>query len=232
MAPRHLIVNADDFGASVGVNRGIVEAHRDGIVTSTSLMVARSAARVAAELAHANPDLSVGLHFEHPDGPELVDRPAARAALERQLERFRSLIGRDPTHLDSHHHVHRDSPLRECFTELGATLSVPVRDVSPVVYIGGFYAQWEWQVTELHYVSVEFLQQILRTEVTADWTELGCHPGYLSEGFQSVYLSEREAELRTLTDPRIRETLAELEIELAGYAAYNRAAASNRSAAI
>jgi predicted glycoside hydrolase/deacetylase ChbG (UPF0249 family) len=69
-------------------------------------------------------------------------------------------------------------------------------------------------------VSVEFLQQILNTEVTAEWTELGCHPGHVGDGFESVYLSEREVELETLTDPRIRDTIDELEIELCSFADY------------
>jgi predicted glycoside hydrolase/deacetylase ChbG (UPF0249 family) len=216
--PRRLIVNADDFGASVGVNRGIIEAHRDGIVTSASLMVDRPRAEQAADLARRNPGLSVGLHFEEHQGAS----PAAD--FERQLERFRSLIGRDPTHLDSHHHAHRQAPLREVLARAGDALAVAVRELSPIAYIGGFYAQWEWQVTDLHHVSVEFLQEILHTEVSAEWTELGCHPGYVTDDFQSVYLAEREEEVRTLTDPRVRRTLAELGIELAGFADYARAA--------
>lgn len=113
------------------------------------------------------------------------------------------------------------------FEQTLAPLGVPLREASPIVYIGGFYAQWEWKVTELRYVSVEFLEQILRTEVTAEWTELGCHPGYVGDGFESVYLSEREVELRTLTDPAVRETLDELGIELCSYADY---AAATRAA--
>ncbi len=55
---RRLIVNADDFGLSAGVNEGIVEAHVSGIVTSTSLMVDRPAAAGAAGLAREHPALS------------------------------------------------------------------------------------------------------------------------------------------------------------------------------
>ena len=220
--PRYLIVNADDFGASRGINRGIVEAHERGVLTSASLMVERPCAGEAAELAAAHPNISVGLHFEAPDRPGFDPRDAASAGpeLERQLARFGELMGRPPTHVDSHHHVHRQPGALEAFTELVGPLGVPLRDASPVAYIGGFYAQWEWEVTELRYVSVEFLQQILRTELTAEWTELGCHPGYVTDDFQSVYLGEREHELRTLTDPRVRETLAELDIELRSFAQY------------
>ncbi len=61
---RALIVNADDFGQSFGVNRGIMEAHERGIVTSASLMVRWPAAREAAAYARKYPRLSLGLHFD------------------------------------------------------------------------------------------------------------------------------------------------------------------------
>src|SRR6266566_9257613 len=61
---RYLIVNADDFGQSAGVNRGIIEAHQSGIVTSASLMVRWPAAVEAAEYARNRPGLSLGLHLD------------------------------------------------------------------------------------------------------------------------------------------------------------------------
>ena len=59
---KYLIVNADDFGQTSGINRGIVEAHLYGIVTSTSLMVDQPGAEEAARLAAGLDNLSVGLH--------------------------------------------------------------------------------------------------------------------------------------------------------------------------
>ena len=59
---RRLIVNADDFGLAAGVNEGIIEAHVNGVLTSTSLMVERSEAADAVRLARAHPALSIGLH--------------------------------------------------------------------------------------------------------------------------------------------------------------------------
>jgi predicted glycoside hydrolase/deacetylase ChbG (UPF0249 family) len=123
-----------------------------------------------------------------------------------------------PTHIDSHQHAHREKHLLPVFRKLVAPLGVPLRGDGRVHFVGGFYAQWEWQVTQLEYVSVPFLQQLLREEVPLGWTELSCHPGYRSPGYTSVYLSEREAEVHTLTDPRIRETIEELGIHLASYA--------------
>src|SRR5947208_12765584 len=64
VAMKYLIVNADDFGASHGVNRGILEAHQRGILTSTSLLVHTAWSGEAAEMSRTAPDLSVGLHAD------------------------------------------------------------------------------------------------------------------------------------------------------------------------
>jgi predicted glycoside hydrolase/deacetylase ChbG (UPF0249 family) len=106
------------------------------------------------------------------------------------------------------------------FQELVEPLGVPLRDDGKVGFVGGFYAQWEWGVTELEYVSVPFLQRMLREEVPPGWTEFSCHPGYRSPDYEAMYLVEREAEVRTLTDPAIRATIDELGIRLASYADY------------
>jgi predicted glycoside hydrolase/deacetylase ChbG (UPF0249 family) len=222
VSERVLIVNADDFGASAGINRGIVEAGERGIVTSTSLMVTGAAAADAVELARRHPDLSIGLHWDL-DGEgtqpslDLDDLDAVRAELARQLDAFDDLVGRAPTHIDSHHHVHRSPELAPIARELAAPLGVPLRGDGRVGYVGGFYGQWEHGVTDLRHVSVEFLIWILRNEVPEGWTEIGCHPGYVDDDFTSVYLTEREAELRTLTDPLVQEEIRSLGIRLASY---------------
>ena len=129
---RHLIVNADDFGASTGVNRGIVECHARGMLTSTSMMVTGAAVAEAVELSRRHPDLAVGLHWdvwgEDEREFDLSDHGAVRAEFARQLAVFRALMGRDPTHVDSHRHAHReDEPLFALFRELVDPLGVPLR---------------------------------------------------------------------------------------------------------
>lgn len=62
-AAGRLIVNADDFGRTPGINRGIVEAHVGGIVSSTTFMVNQPATEEAAALANEHPRLGVGLHL-------------------------------------------------------------------------------------------------------------------------------------------------------------------------
>jgi predicted glycoside hydrolase/deacetylase ChbG (UPF0249 family) len=215
---RYLIVNADDLGASRGVNRGILEAHERGIVTSASLMVDMpAAAQFAARAADAK-DLSVGLHatLTNEDAELLFDAPACRGELERQLARFEELLGRAPTHLDSHHNVHLEPPLRELFEALARERGLPLRGFSPARYYADFYGQWDDE-THLEQVSAESLSAMLEAEVGEGVTEFGCHPGYTGDGFESSYLIEREAELRTLCDPVIRARVEELGIRLINF---------------
>jgi chitin disaccharide deacetylase len=221
---RHVIVNADDFGASSGVNRGIVECHRRGVLTSTSLMVTGAAVEEAVVLSRENPDLAIGLHWDVVGEDErdfdLDDPDAVRREFGSQLERFVELMGRNPTHVDSHHHTHLEDGVRELFAQMVAPLGVPLRGDGQVAFIGGFYGQWEYGVTELEHISVEALQGILRNEVGEGWTELSCHPGYMTPDYHTTYAQEREVEIATLTDPRIRETISELGIRLESYATY------------
>lgn len=222
MTERVLIVNADDFGTSEGINSGIVEAHSHGIVTSTSLMVGAAAAAHAVTLAREHPALSIGLHWDLDSGGQptvdLADPAAVRAELARQLGAFQELVGRPPTHVDSHHHIHREPDVGPLARELAAPLGVPLREQGTVAYIGGFYGQWEYGVTDLYHVSPEFLIWILRNEVDEGWTELGCHPGQVRGDFNCEYLTEREVELATLTDPGVRQEIDRLGIRLASFA--------------
>src|SRR5215471_1821176 len=172
---KYLIVNADDFGASAGVNRGILECHTRGVVTSTSLMVTGRAVHEAVALSRDHPALAVGLHWdvwgEDEREFDLDDMAAVRDEFRRQLDEFHRLLGRPPTHIDSHRHAHREEQVMPLFRELVAPLGVPLRDDGRVRFVGGFYAQWEWQVTDLEHVSVPFLQWMLREEVEEGWTE-------------------------------------------------------------
>jgi predicted glycoside hydrolase/deacetylase ChbG (UPF0249 family) len=63
-----IIVTADDFGSPSAINAAVIRAHREGVLTSTSLMVAGAAADEAVSLARATPTLSVGLHVVVIDG--------------------------------------------------------------------------------------------------------------------------------------------------------------------
>ncbi|HEY6957203.1 MAG TPA: ChbG/HpnK family deacetylase [Candidatus Limnocylindria bacterium] len=85
-----LVVTADDLGMSAGVTRGILEAHRDGVVRSTSLLVTFPAAEEAAALALAERDLEVGLHIDLVGGVPVSDPAEVRSLVDGD-GRFRPL---------------------------------------------------------------------------------------------------------------------------------------------
>jgi predicted glycoside hydrolase/deacetylase ChbG (UPF0249 family) len=226
---RFLIVNADDFGQSAGINAGIIKAHEHGVLTSASMMVRWPAAGEAATYARANPSLSIGLHadfgewaFENDEWVpvyEVVpheDEAVIEAELRRQLESFRSLVGRDPTHLDSHQHVHRSEPLFEAFRRVSLEIRAPLRHASRVRHCGDLHGQERTGVRLEDVVTVENMIAIIR-RLEPGFTELGCHPGEGSD-IESTYREEREAEVAVLCDARVREALASEGIVLSSFA--------------
>src|SRR5262249_34574307 len=186
-AGRSVIVNADDFGQSAGVNAGVMATHQRGIVTSASLMVRWPAAAEAAAYARAHPSLSVGLHIDLGEwvyrrrrwvsAYEVVpldDVPAVRDEVDRQLATFRRLVGQHPTHLDSHQHVHREEPARTILLELAKQLAVPLRECTPGIrYCGDFYGQTAEGRPLPDVISVANLLRILAA-LRPGLTELGC----------------------------------------------------------
>jgi len=132
-----LIINGDDFGYSDAVNRAVIRAHREGVLTSASLMVNEPAAGQAVELAKANPNLAVGLHLvlvlgraalPHSELPHITDtegnftgssfragiqyyfKPAARRELRREMRaQFERFVatGLPFSHVDGHTHLHQ-----------------------------------------------------------------------------------------------------------------------------
>jgi predicted glycoside hydrolase/deacetylase ChbG (UPF0249 family) len=214
------IVNGDDFGASAGINRGFVEAHTQGILTSASLMINMPGAAEAIELSAAYPDLGVGLHvnFTNEGNPviDITDIGAAKAELYGQYELFLDRMGRPPTHIDSHHNVHRMPELLPLFMDLAEENGLFLRDYSSVRCFGNFYGQWDGESHPEH-INSEQLAHMLETEIMPGFTELACHPGYMGEDFQSEYGIEREFELQSLCSALARQRVAQLNIELMNY---------------
>lgn len=243
---RLLVVNADDLGRTAAINSGVFEAHRRGVVTSATLMVCYPAAADASRGAAACPGLGVGLHVQLSGGapllpaeslPSLVDahgqlprRPDQRLAcadpsevrseVRAQLERFRELTGRLPTHLDSHHHAHRLPVVLDALGELACEHRLPVRAASPRVaaelrragiastdaFVEDFYDEA---------ATPETLRRILE-ELPRGVTELMCHPGRVDAELRSTsaYVEAREREIEVLTAEDTRRWVQELGIRL------------------
>lgn len=207
-----VVVNADDFGLTRGVNRGIVEAHQRGIVTSTSLLVDAAASAAAAALAESLPDLSVGLHLDL-DGVTAEHVPAE---LERQLRRFQELKGSLPTHVDTHHNSHGDPGILRHVLAFTRRHDLPLRGHSTARVCSRFYGQWGGE-THLEQIGVAGLARLLSEGVAEGITELICHPGYPDPELRSSYAAERETEVATLCDPGARAVLDARGIRLIGF---------------
>jgi chitin disaccharide deacetylase len=135
-AARRLSVNADDFGFTRDVNRGIIDAHRNGILTATTLMANGAAFGDAVALALANPSLDVGVHFVLVGGhsvrqparalprtvPELMGTLMrggldVMAELRAQVEKI-AAAGIAPTHFDTPKHTHLLPPVLDAVARL------------------------------------------------------------------------------------------------------------------
>lgn len=223
---KYLIVNADDFGQSAGVNRGVIKAHEHGIVTSASLMVRWSAAAEAAAYGVRRPELSLGLHLDLGEWTfrsgtwvplyqvtSLDDRKSVRSEVAAQLAAFRRLTGRNPSHIDSHQHVHQREPVQSVVIELAEKLGVPLRHFCRYVnYCGDFYGQTAEGSPIPGRISVNGLIQIV-ARLSPGWTELSCHPG-LAADLDTLYRDERAQEVKVLCDPRLDRAMGVMNVEL------------------
>jgi predicted glycoside hydrolase/deacetylase ChbG (UPF0249 family) len=231
---KYLVVNADDFGQSPGINRGIIEAHERGIVTSASLMTRWPGTEAAALYARVHPELSVGLHLDLGEWayrrgnwlPLYTVVPLDCAeAIEReitaQISSFRRLLGKDPTHIDSHQHVHLQDPTCSALAEIVRDLPIPLRHFTPGIrYCGSFYGQTAEGSPLPDLISVAALLKIVGA-LPAGVTELNCHPGH-ADGLDTMYQSERSEELKVLCAPQIRAAIATNGIDLCSFATLPR----------
>jgi hypothetical protein len=250
---KRLIVNADDLGRTPGVNRGILEAHRRGIVTSATMLVTAEAAAEVPALARETPELGIGLHLAFTGGspasapalvPSLVDAggrlPAGTEGLasaqpgellaeaRAQLRRFRDLMGRDPTHFDSHHHAHRLPAVLEVVVALAWETGLPVRSASEEMRAS---LRREGITTVDHFVE-EFYGDGATTEVLVrllarlpvGTSELMCHPAVVDDALRagSRYAEPRAQELAALTHMEARQVVQAAGIRLVHYGTLDR----------
>ena len=200
---KFLIVNADDFGYSYSINRGIIEAHTKGIVTSTSVMVDGIAAKEAKDLVHY-PGLTVGLHLQL-DGLDNVE-----TELQRQIEKFVSIVGRMPDHIDTHKRHTTDKGIEVVLREYAEANNIPVRNFN-AKHIGSFGIN----------TGDSSIGQLMKSvdEATEEYNELMTHCGYSDVYLRehSSYSDPREQELEAICDPAIKQYIAEKELELCNW---------------
>ena len=215
---RRLIVNADDLGYDPEIDRGILEAHAAGLVSSATAMVDTPFS--AAALAAAPRTLDVGLHLVLDPA---LSRAAAAAEVARQVARFTALRGAPPSHLDSHKHAHARPEILAAVAEAAAAARLPVRAISaamraalrgqgiatPDHFLGDADRRPAWDEGAL-------CSALAGLE--PGWTELMAHPGHRPSRARTSFGVEREVELRALTSPAARAALEASGAALAGWA--------------
>src|SRR5262249_33908894 len=247
---KRLIVNADDFGRTQALNAGVLDSHLYGIVTSVTIMILEPvASEVVRGLLDMAPRLSLGLHFAITGGgapasaptsvPYLApggrfvrdaehlpgDLPAdeVRRELSAQIAMFQVIVGRPPSHLDSHHHAALHASVLPVFAEVALERDLPVpapHAISreglrtagvrvPDEFVESFYAVGATR---------DNLKAIIES-LTDGVSELMCHPGHPDDELRRVsdYADEREREVQILCDPDIPNLLDRYGIELIGF---------------
>jgi chitin disaccharide deacetylase len=227
-----LIVNADDFGYSHGVNYGILDSHLNGIVNSTTLMMNMPGTEHAIELAKKNPSLQVGIHLVLTCGkplledvPSLVDENGnfkrlyrlnedmdiTLSDLERewtaQIEKFLA-SGLHLTHIDSHHHVHTFKGLLPIIQKLANKYQLPVR-TNGYERIEGVKAFSNICLVDFYGdgVTNNYFQVLPKRVKKGQKVEVMCHPAYLDSHLLrgSSYTHDRLKELDVLTTVKLPE---------------------------
>ncbi len=270
---KFLIVNADDYGRTPGVSRGIRKAHRDGIVTSTTALM--NMPGIEEELRTAMreaPDLGLGVHLVLTSGAPLlppkaldsitggsgkfpllddfirnlsrIDPEQAAAEWDAQIRKFVSVTGRNPDHLDSHHHAtYFSEPLFDKFLGLAKKYACPIRIPLPCPsgYCDGLPQAFcasardfvprltakfgtkkpDWFIGTFYDEEASY-EQLVRIidQLEAGVSEIMCHPGYADQALieGSSYNKPREREIEILTTDSIRKMITGWGIGLINFA--------------
>jgi predicted glycoside hydrolase/deacetylase ChbG (UPF0249 family) len=241
MSGKRLVVNADDFGFTPDVNRGIVAAHRDGILTATTLMANGNAFDDAVKLARETPSLDVGCHLVLISGHSLLPPYAPlptsvaellRAMATRRIRAYDELAaqvrkilaaGLRPTHLDTHKHTHLAPPVLHAVARIANEFDIrwvrrPLFGLLPAPrgcrmtdHFSGFRLTGHFHTREL--------VQLIR-KLPDGVTEFMCHPGYCGPALRNARTrlkESRERELEALVAPESRAALAEAGVQLTNY---------------
>jgi predicted glycoside hydrolase/deacetylase ChbG (UPF0249 family) len=243
MSPRALIINADDLGYDPAVTRGILQAMREGVVSSATFMVNTPYSEEAARQAQG---LSIGLHLNlargapvSPDFPQelleagafseprasTLSADAVEAEARAQLERLEKLLGRPATHVDVHKHLHRHPQVLAGLIRAARAAGVPVRSIDEAMRRELLS---QGVATNAHFVgdagaeaywTLERFESAVSALPASGVIELMCHPGYTPESVKSGYSAQREVELSTFLHPRAREALSRAGLVPTGFSA-------------
>jgi len=241
---KRLIINADDFGFTRDVNEGIVQAHRQGILTATTLMATGPAFEHAVALAREDPELDVGVHLVlvGAEGyPATPARLAAAVALGRipihdrlagQVQKIMT-AGIRPTHLDTHKHTHILPPVLDAVARIAQEFRIPwVRRPIPlrVPFLRSMLVRrliTRGCRTTDHFAGYEITGRYDARGLAAairnlpdGLTEFMCHPGFCRAELRAAptrLKDSRRVELDALTSAEARQALQESAVTLISY---------------
>lgn len=240
---KRLIVNADDFGMTDGVSIGILHAHADGIVTSTTTMMNMPSVKFAFNLSKDFPNLGIGIHLvltagrplvdgatsftdsngnfiklrDYPNSqPEHINLNELYTEWKAQIELFIELAGKKPTHIDSHHHVHLLPELQEVAIRLAKEYDLPIRQRNQIVNHYEYVRCADKMYDEL--VNYDFL--VREISINENVMEFMCHPAYIDQALydMSSYCLVRMEELKLLRSQKVKDFIKENNISLISYA--------------
>ncbi|WP_319370943.1 chitin disaccharide deacetylase [uncultured Ilyobacter sp.] len=239
-----LIINADDFGYSKGVNYGIIEAYKNGLVTSTTIMMNMPYVDHALDLYKDNQRLGLGIHFVltsyHPltNSKELLgnngvmDRDFDRIALcpeeviEAELRaQFSALYnkGYKITHADSHHHVHRIPKVLKIMSKICKEYGLAMRTVPEQRNSDGFdkdiktTEKFNWEFYDKDATFEKFKNIISKDGVSS--LEICAHPAFIDLHLKnfSNYVEPRMMELDVLTSQEAKDLITNKNIEMINF---------------
>lgn len=236
-----IIFNADDFGYSNAINYGILDAFKYGVLTSTTLMVTMPGTDNAVELIKKNEDLAIGIHFNISLGRPITngitlvdcngvfmkpdsltsgyryDEEELREELKAQYNRFITLVGKKPTHIDSHLFSSDKIPeMRKICAEIAKEEGIPMRNYELDYTNNVKFVQHRTfnAGTGLEYI-IENIDSICKYE----YVEIMTHPGYIDSYVMknSSYNLQRLEELEFLLSNKVKDLLSEKNVELISY---------------
>ncbi len=234
MSGRRVVLNADDFGYDPAVSLGIERVMREGLVSSTTMMVNTPHSQHAAERAEG---LSIGLHlnlarwrslarpgleFDATDAGTF-DATFVADETRAQLEHLQRLLGRPATHLDVHKHLHRHPTVLTGIIDAVATSGLPVRSIDEpmrarlatagVPTNDAFFGD---AGTDAFWTLPRFEEALTRLPAEG-LVELMCHPGQAPTQVKSGYRAQREVELATFLSVEARRAAERAGVRFEGW---------------
>lgn len=244
---KYLIFNADDFGLTEGVNNGIVDAFKNGVVRSTTTLANSMALEHALVLSKENPGLGIGIHLALTIGKPLTsglktivdpngnfyklsvieEKMASFDETELETEftaQFEKLIklGFEITHIDSHHHVHMLPKVKPVAEKIAKKYNVGMRKISGldsnILTTSAFSDKFYADG-----VSVEGLKAIISENKEVESLEIMCHPAVVDETLIGMtgYSKKRSDELNIIKSDEIKKFIDDEGIKLVNFAELN-----------